>query len=257
MSYQLFLGQFTIGALDFTIGSTACQIAAGNYFMYGYTGESTDQFLEAIQAEIRAETSHTGATVAFNTSTERVTITLDSTDSITFDDTSMADILGFTSGSYSGASSYTAEQNPRYSWLPELANADKPHYMSAANFWVPSSQSIVQRSENGTTYPLAGERIYEASITYKYLSTSNVLTPTTGSVYSDFQQFWNDVIHEAQPFRLVFDKTTYAASSDYITGIVGAPDSKEIGSFQAFRERSIKPMMNMFNVNLTMFKYVQ
>lgn len=259
MSYAIYLGQFAIGAAskDFAIGATACAIATGNYYTSGYTSESTEQLCEAVQTKIRAiGATQDASTVSHSLTTNRVTITLETAAALTWTDTALGVCLGFSSASYSSATSFVAENPPRYTWMPTKALANYPLQGTKGGYLLsPRSTTIVGRSNDGTTYSVTGATVYDATLEYVLLPEADVITPTTGTTYRDFQQFWGDVIAAGKPCR-IFPDRTLKTSTDYDTVIFGSADNESIGMLDAWKSRHVASYNGLWTVSLPVMKKV-
>lgn len=251
---QELIGQVYVPSYDLTVNATAKATTAGTYFVRGYSAESTAQLLEHVEDLIQSV--YAGATVTYSSTTGLVTIALGTTGSITWDDTALRDILGFTAN-LSSVTEATATNPPKYIWRPSTQANRYPHELSAANFWVPSSDTIIDLAENGTTYALEGKNRYAAEIEWYYLAKAEVLTPTSGND-SSFQRFWLDVPAAGGAFRLVFDRTSYT-STGYVTAMLAPQSERRLGSFDAFRRinAATDPANAYWDLKLPLVKYVQ
>lgn len=251
-----FLGRFYISENldDFTIGATNLSLDNGYYYLAGYTGETTDQLCEHMQAVIRAGTTYTTATVTYSGSTGQVTINLGATDTITFDDNGLAAILGFSSTSLSGASSYSSDQVPQHVWRPTIGLSD--HYGEKSNVWAPRSTTRVLRSANGTTYSVVGNELFDVTLVWDILPKEDVIQPSTGTIYRDFETWFRDVVHEGQPFRFYSDRTLNS-QSDFKTGIFGSDDEDVIGSITGYTDRYTPDYNGHWSVTFPMMEFNQ
>lgn len=254
--YQQFLGRFSINTSNnnLTVAGTALTLTSGNYYLAGYTGESTDQLCEHLQAQIRTVAGHSGATVVYSGTTGQVTITLGATATISFTDAYLAYILGFSSATQSGADTYVSDQNPRYVWRPTIGASGHP--VNLINLWAPRSTTRVYRSPNGTTYSIEGDELNDALIEYSLLPDDDVVTPATGTVYRDLQQFFRDVVHAGQPMRVYPDRTVNT-SADYKTAIFGRDDQEIVGSFQDYIARWGSDYSGLWDISIPLMEYLQ
>ncbi|MCP4549514.1 MAG: hypothetical protein GY835_23915 [bacterium] len=263
MTYQHWLGLIDIAAdsKDFTVddggGVDAIALTPNSYFMMGYTGEGgalVDHMTTLIADEIA------GSTVTYSLVTGKVTLNFNgNTTAVVWTDTALRDLLGFT-GNLSGATSYVATNEARYCWRPSMPMLYPKHLTSAASFYAARSSTIVQRAPGGKTYSRAGSTVYDASVAYDLLPVAEVLTPTTGTVYADFEQWWLDVPAVGNRFRIVLDRTAYADTDDYVTCMFGDDDLEELGSFLDWAGRSETESISEYNglwgVQIPLMKYV-
>jgi len=262
--YQKFLGRFAItnDSKDFTLerkdgtpwGPTAAALTTGNYYLHGYTGESTDQLLEHLQDVIRnagAANKFTTATVTLDDSTGLVSINLGASGDIVWTDTDLRDLLGFEDTTTTGGSAYTGSDQARYLWRPSEPASMYPGTL--ATWWAPRSTSIAHRSEDGTTYQLKGSLIYDADIEYQNLPEADVVTGSA-TVWAALEKFWTDVAHEAQPMRCYPDRTANSAT-DYVTA-VWAGSGEGLGSWQDYRERQRATWNGLWTVRVPLWKQV-
>ena len=194
MSYQALLGKFSISTSSdtFNIGTDQLALDLNTYYIQGYTGETDDQLCQHMQNTIQAGNIGQGnANVTFHTSNGYIGIYLNAAQNITFVDSALGTILGFTSDS-SNATSHMADQQPRYVWWPDREPTDHPVDLNV--FWVPRSTSRVGRSKDGTTFSTEGVKLYDAYLEYMYLDKNISTTPATGTIYADFQQFFEVVL---------------------------------------------------------------
>jgi len=254
MAYQELLGRFYISSsLDnLSVGGNAISLTQGYYYLCGYTGEATNQLLEHLQAQIVAA-GYASATCTRSSSTGYVTIDIGSTATITWTDTALQTLMGFT-GTQSGASSYTGSQMPQHTWRPSETLTDYPG--NSTNIWTPRSSSSVGRARDGTTWGVVGHVVYDARVTWDLLPEADVVKPSTGTIGKDLESWFEDVIHETQPVRLITDRTSYASTDDYVTAVVGDEEQETLGSFEDFKGRYTDEYQGLWTVTLPLLKYV-
>jgi len=251
-TYQRFLGRFAIGnsSKDFDVGGNAVSLTTGYYYMHGYTGESTSQLLEHMQAVIRAiGGSYASATVSMSTSF-KVVINLTTTATITWTDTSLQSLLGFT-GSQTGASSYTATYYPRYTWTPSRTPSEFPNNLHA-NIWQPTSTTQIFVSPDGTTHTVPGSLIYAGDISYDFLTESETVKPAT-ALFQSYQEFFEDVWHAGERCRVILDRSSYSSTSHYITVVYGA---KTPGEFSRTSSKNLGTYNGLWRVTIPLRKYL-
>lgn len=257
MAYQQFFGKFTLGtsANDFAVGANAVSLTTGDYYISGATGE-TDDLCSHIQTKIRAiGATQDASTVAYSATTGKITITLETAATLTFTDTALATVLGFTSTSYSSGTTFTAERQPRYVWRPTRSAWDYPLNLTAATFWVPRSTSHVGRANDGTSWSVAGTTVYDAWLSYKCLTEAEVKTPSTGTTYADLQQFFVDVAAAGMPIRFYPDRTLNA-TTDIVTFAWGDDKAEELGSWLDYASQHTSTYRGLWDIDIPMMKYV-
>lgn len=246
-TYQQYLGRFWLAASTLDITSEPqITIPAGYYYTAGYTGETDRQLCEELQAQIRANTSYTSATVAYASSTGKITITIGTSVALTFGSTGLRDALGFT-GDSSAATSHTSDAVCRYVWRPSRAISDSQ--TDPLNFWQTKSTTIMGMSRDGTPWSVAGVKLKQAEIVYKLLPQADAVASSDASYYwSDFESFFNDVIHEGQPIRCYPDRSLNTAT-DYTTAVV-QPEAESLGMFSDLCKKSIASFLGLWDVTL-------
>lgn len=259
---QQFLGRFNLTSAekDFNIlnasGNWNIAVDTGLTFIKGYTGESATQLLEDMQVKIRAAHSSTNAAnVTLDDTTGLVTLSFQSNPhEVTWTDAGLATILGFNTGALTGAASYTGVRQPRYLWRPTLPASEYPLTLQGA--WMPRSTSRVYRSADGTCSGVGGNKIYEALVEFTALPEADVITPSTGTVYRDLQQFWEDVVSVPQSIRYQPDRTNWA-SNGVLSAMLGvdSDEGDEVGSFDDRATRTKKSYNGLWDVSLRLWKY--
>lgn len=254
MYYQQYLGKFSISSANnqFSVGGVGLTLTSGDYYTAGYSGESTDQLCEHMQAVIRAGTAHATATVEYSGTTGAVTITLDSSEALVFTDAPLAAILGFSSTSPGTSDTFTSDQTPRYVWRPSLGPSE--YSGNLLNWWSPRTTTRSYRSASGITFSNVGNLLYDAKISYSLLSVDEVRTPTTGTVYDDLEQWFKDVIHNGMPFRCYPDRTVNT-SSDYYTAMFGSDDTDIVDSFDKYCDKYSTDYNGLWDVALPMMEH--
>jgi hypothetical protein len=263
---QQYLGRVTIDddTKNFSVGAFAITLTTGNYYVTGYSGEATAQLVEHMQAQIRAaDATLNASTVEYDkdaiTGVGPVVMSLDGSGgpvvaTITWTDSALQTLLGFT-GTQSGASTYTATNQPRGCWRPTLGWAEYP--LNATKFWTPRSTSFAGASKDGTTYSTEGTLVNEAPmVRYENLPEADVITPGTGTIQRDLQEFWKQIAHKGQPIR-IFPNRTLNASDSYHTGLlVPFEEDEHLGSFTDFVGRRIRAYNGLWDVQLRFKEYV-
>lgn len=255
-TYQQWLGRFAVGATNdsFSIGANAFTLTAGNYYLAGYTSESTNQLCEHITATIVG--TYANAAVTYSATTGLVTFKIANSGSyaITWTDTALQTLLGFT-GTQSGAATYTATMEPQHVWRPNRGLAGRP--VGEANFWAPRSTTIIGCSKDGSTYGVRGNLLYDAEIAYVMLAESRVTTPATTGTVTDLQSFYEDVVHQGQPIRIYPDRSL-SASTSFVTALVSTGKEDEpVPAWSDFAARHIANYSGLWDVTLPLVKWVE
>ena len=253
---QQYLGRFYIGVNRnaFSIGASVLTIPAGWYYLCGYSGESAPQLCETMQAQIRSiGAGQSEAVVAFNTNIGRVGIFLETAAALTFDDSELGALLGYSESAYGSAYTFVSEAQPRYVWRPTEGLVDYPGDL--ATWWSKSSTTLGIRAPAGTTYTVKGNLLYDGAFSYELLPLADVIS-TSATEHVSFEQFWVDVIHEGQPIRCYHDRTLATAAS-IATGIcLGGGEEDGMGSFTKWARRHVSTWDGLWSIDFAMAKWV-
>ena len=252
--YQEFLGRFPIGATtdSFSIGTNAITLTAGNYYCNGYTGESTEQLCEHMQARIRAATGgYTSATVTRSQTTGLVTIaTGGAAAAITWTDTALQTLLGFR-GTQSSATSHTATYHPRYVWRP----TDPPMEADTTpeELFSPVATSKVYRAQDGSMCSVDGVTVLQdcRRLAYQSLPQGDVIRNVAAPTYCSLQEFWEDVIARGRPMRVYPDRSVNANAACFTTAVYGA---EQPGAFVDTVGKTSAPYLGYWRVDLPLWK---
>ncbi len=252
--YQRYLGRFQIGAdtKDFSVGGNAVSLTAGWYFMSGFTGEGDDNLVEHMQVVIRAiGAPYAAATVTQSATTGKITIALGAAGDIVWTDSDLGVLLGFESAT-TGGSSYTADHEARYCWWPSKGPSDYPG--DIARWWTVRSTSLPYRSADGTTYTTVGNKLYDGTFSYTNLTKEDVIAVDDVD-WGRLEHFFSDVIHAGQRFR-VFPDRSLNGGADYVTAMWAGEPDEAIGSFREFTDRHVNAYNGLWDVDLSMNKYI-
>jgi hypothetical protein len=254
---QAYYGQFSVNALTMAVGNVPnVNIAAGDYFSDGYTGEGTTQFAAAMQAGIRTIPTQTSANVTCPPSTGKFVIALTAASNISFLTDRLANIAGFSNGLVQpSTATHTAPSQARYVWRPSRAPSGHP--VGIKDPLIPRSSTIYGRAPDGTTFSVVGSLAYDGYMEYHSLPAADVITPDSGTIYVDAQQWFKDVAHEGRPFRLIVNRSQYAATTDYTTCVWHEDgEDGEVGSFGAAVRRHFQSHNGLWAVRLPLAKKV-
>ena len=265
MAIQEFLGRFYYAAAsdgkDIVIdGTYDVNLNSGYRYITGYSGESSLQLCEHIETVIQAigALGEGSMTVDYDFVDNRIEFGWAGSHSMVIC-ASLATILGMAT-SQSSAQSHAGTRQPRYVWIPDQG-ADY-HDVDYNQFWSEESQTLMARSASGVTYSVAGTMLYSNELTYSLLPRAKVITPTTGTAYADFQQFYTDVLHAGQPVRVIKDTTSISEyqSTNYVTAMVmerGGFGPSQLPSFNDFANRHIKNYQNLWDVKIPLVKHIE
>jgi hypothetical protein len=246
-------GQFTIGTANdsFGMNSQTAALTAGTYYICGDDSESNG-LINDLQTQLRKFTGQASANVTY--ASGAVLIVLAADGNITFDDTALAPILGFGSTALSADGRHQSDQIPQHVWRPTKGLSGHP--VDINTFWSPRSSTIVGRSIDGTTWSREGTTVYDAVIKLSLLPAADVVTPGTGTVYRDLQQFFEDVAAKGMPCRIYHDRGTTTNSDYWSEGLWGDEDDDELGGFDDFARRRLSRWQALWNVEIPWLKKV-
>jgi len=262
MANQLFIGKLEITAdeQNFSIndggGAQALALTTGNYYLFGYSGESSNQLCEHMQALIQAlGGNYAGMTVAYDTDTNAITIDCDgTTTSITWTDTSLRDLLGFSSN-LSGATSYTATYAPRYLWRPSRALSDYPTSLASPGPLASNSTTRVFRSNDGTLRSVEGHELWDGQFLYELLDKSEIKEAEADHKEA-LETFWSDVIAKGRQIRFFRDRTSLTASTDFVACKWAPLKDGTMGKFSDFAKRFDPGYDGDWNIQFELWKDV-
>ena len=246
-------GQFTIGTSNdsFGMASQTAALTAGTYYVAGDDSESNG-LIDDLQTQLRKFTGHGNANVTYSSGV--VTIACNVAANITFDDTDIAGILGFDDAELASLATHTGTRVPRHVWRPSRGLSGHP--VDINTFWSPRSSTVAGRSVDGTTWTREGSTVYDAEIEFKLLPAAEVCTPGTGTIYSDLQQFYEDVACKGMTIRIYHDRDSTASSAYWDEGIWGSEDDDELGAFTDFADRHFRKWQAYWGVKIPLMKKV-
>ena len=263
MPSQQLLGRFSIGAdradfaFDDLVGnSRTATLTSGKYFIAGYTSESAEQLVEHIQTNMQAETGFGAATCTYDAGTGLVTFEFAvNPTTLTFTDAALGTLLGFT-GVQSGAAQYVGTTQARHVWRPQ--EQITRYSLLRATGYEPVSSSVVTVAPDGTSYSTAGSTRYEAvdePLLWNTLPEADGPTPTSGTIYLDFEQFFKDVVGAGEQIRYYHDRSNNTAT-DYVTILAVASEGpgKPIGRLSSFMARTDEAFDGLWDVTLPIVK---
>ena len=256
--YQEYFGQFYLDSArnDFSVtrGTKTNAITLTNalYFMAPYDAE-TNANTATLTNHIAWKIEGASGALAkcncyFNHSDGLIRITMNGSHNITWTDSGLQGLLGFT-GSQINANAYTATRSPRYTWRPAVTATSYPTRIET--FWNPKTTTRYVRSKDGSTHSVGGNLLYDATITYQFLSDAQTLK---GSVenYQSFQTFYEDVVQAGMPIRVYPDRN-YTNSSSYVTACWGEEEPK---SFVEFAKRGTDRYLGFWTLAIPLWKWI-
>ena len=253
MPLQELSGRFYITASNdtYAIGADAFNVVSGYYYTSGYAGESEQQLCEKIQAQIRTIGTQTSANVNYYAN-GRIVIALTAAANLVFYDTPLADIMGMNT-IYASAAKHQGYRKPQYTWRPSRSLSHYP--LSINTIWAPESTSIYGRSKDGSSWSVKGNLLHSGILRWTCLLEDEIITPRSGTNYAEYQQWWTNVIHAGQPFRIIPDRTAYAASNSYVEAMY-AGEGESIGGFLDLVGRHIREWNGLWDVEIPIMKKI-
>ncbi len=256
--YQEYVGKITIDSSNqnFTLGADAVTIPAGDYYTRGYSGESDDQLVEEIDAQLKNINANYSAT--YSTTTGLITFDYNgASKAITWDDADLQTILGFT-GTQSSATSHTTTNSPKGIWRPSRSFSNLPTTTSAGSLLGLNSNTRYDIASDGSVYTTEGIFRYHGTYKYDVLSSSEVLD-SSGN-WSDWNTFYNmlySVIHRGMPCRVFPDRSQNTSTSFKQVKILppnaGIGSSGTVGEFRKWVERFVEEWNGVWSVEFSMW----
>ena len=219
-----FSGGFTLTLFHTTNGTD-------EYFIRGYTGEAIAtgrlgaQLVEEIQARVRVFGGGTYAAFVCTVSDAGiVTMTGGATFTVTWTDTALRDILGFT-GNLSGASTYTAPNQHRYGWYPDSPISERDGDERQAG--VRTSDTQVMRAPGGQVNTITFAEFVDRTFSLGWIAKERAMavptdTQTTAARVKNrsYEEFWQQVGKPGRRFRWYPDATLQVGD---VVDAAGAP----------------------------------
>ena len=190
--------------------------ATDEYFIRAHTGEAIAtgrlgaQLVEEIQARVRLFAGFS----AFNCTVSDagiVNMNRGSTFTVTWTDTALRDILGFT-GNLSGASTYTAPNQHRYGWYPDSPISERDGDERQAG--VRTSDTQVMRAPGGQVNTITFAEFVDRTFSLGWIAKERAMavptdTQTTAARVKNrsYEEFWQQVGKPGRRFRWYPDAT--------------------------------------------------
>lgn len=197
------------GSKDVTFGGTAVQVTTGSYFVRGYTAEG-GQLVDAVQTAMTAAgLASASATISDD---GFVTLSASGAFTVTWTNTTLRDILGFT-GNLTSATSHTATEQAKYTWHPNTGPATMTGH--------PDTAGEIESDAAHTVAPsgiVLATKYYERTkreFDFRWLEDEYVW-PVGSVTNRDYYAFWSSILSMGTRFRYFPDRTANA-STDYYT----------------------------------------
>jgi hypothetical protein len=246
-----FRAQFAITSLldDFSVGASILSLTTGSYYLAGETSATTD-LLPHLQAVIRASGASQDSTNVSYLSNGSVSINLETAATVTFNDSGLASILGFSSASQASALIHVSDRTSRYCWRPTRRPTSVAFDLNT--LWETESTPVCSWGTDGTSYSVQGKKRYRTEIEFGLLPESVCITPSTGTRYQDFQQFYEDVVHVGKPLRYYPDRDV----NFYHVCMIGNPTEEVVPTARDIIERHVTSYNGLWNLRIPMYKKV-
>jgi hypothetical protein len=98
--------------------------------------------------------------------------------------------------------------------------------------------------------------MYEGRVSYVLLPVADVRVPSTGSINSELETFFSDVLTVPMPVR-IFPDRTIVTSSGYVTGLFKPSDEEQFGNLTNYVRRSQPSYDALWDVDLAFIKHVE
>lgn len=207
-----------IAAMNDGGGADNITIPVGNYFLNSVgNGGATRSFLAelAFQMESSMGAGSSSCTVddGSDTSLGKVTISRSSAFSITWNSTTLRDLLGFT-GNLGSASSHLSTNHAKYLFLP---NCGRSGVLSPqASDGAIEADYTLSMGTDGTPYALSYSKRYRDTLEFRTLKGSKTWISLDVTTNEALEQFYSDVISNALRLRFHKDRSDDATYRTWI-----------------------------------------
>lgn len=174
-------------------------IDAGDYYLSTAAAGGVFSIFQRFSTRLDFQGAGTYS-VTLDTTTRRVTIS--ATGVANFDivwaaSSGLRDVLGFTQGDLFGASSYTADSEPRGAWFPEAC----PMSLGYTKHWRGWHEADLHQAESpaGHVFSLEGERKIVADLTFEAVKGCRTWIYQEENNFESFERFWLDYIYGEGP----------------------------------------------------------
>jgi hypothetical protein len=258
---QTWLGRFAIGTDndtftvdDVTYALETVTIASGKYFADGYTAEGANSLVVAINAAFDSTTNYKDASIAFDYTTGKFTLTFIRSTTLAFTDSALQTLLGMTDADIASPDTvFTHSNEAQYVWRPNRSLFDHP--VDISSVVAPRSNTFVHVAKDGTTTSAVGSLLYGGTLKYTMLSEARAIIPSTGSVNREFEQFFKDVVHNGEHVR-IFPDDTATTSSDYETVVIIGEEGGMVGTWGDFAGRHVANYNGLWDIEVPVRKVV-
>lgn len=226
-------GGWDMALTDASGGPTTCTLPAGEYY-HSSVGSLSDDLAAAIAAAANAVMTQTWTcTISAGASgTGKYTIGCDgATCTVTFTDTELRDLLGYT-GNLSASTSYTSTNQAQGIWLPGY-----PFQTPGGGAFpgkIKSDQQTAMTS-SGHTFSVMGRKMRVKQITWPMEARAKVLAVAETTTNASFETFLIDGIYgeaawgtSAGPIRFYADETDDATYLSYYVHGLEEWDPREL-----------------------------
>lgn len=275
--YAALMGRFYVSSFeldlwdDFAEEYVATSTLSGWYYIDDYAG--SESFIGDLQTAIRSWSGESPSVTQSNVyyyANGFISIDLgpDQTN-IKLDSTAEQDILGSSAQALGNAATFNMDKRTRYVWRPSRKCSypmQKTQASSDDLFFSPNSRTIIGRTNDGTTFSVEGNMVYDSYLTFVNLPTADVLRPATGGYLAEtdntdtgpsFERFWLDVISKGQPVRIFMDRDDVYLTSNYSECIVGEENQEALGSFLDYTSRHLRNYQGLWDVELRLMKAIE
>lgn len=195
-------------AMTVTIAGSARTIAAGDYYLHGPT--SGLSLLTAFETQMTG--AGVGSAAAYLTKAGKVRLTGSGTFTITWTNTTLRDLLGFT-GNLSGASSYVAPNYSKLWWSAGYdGNPDTPYGVEA--MVMPDTAITTSRDGSATLFTTNNSQQHNAW-SWDVVPISKVWT--TAEAGGEYKAWWDTVGRAGKRFYLWPDVDEDSGSTTQVT----------------------------------------
>lgn len=202
-------------------------ITQGDYFIQEYSGEGANGLVEHMQAAVRA-LGPVGDLDDFTvtlSATGFITLSNTGNFDITWTDAELQNILGFT-GNLTGASTYTATNQPKYCWYPNVGPVSLLSHTHEDG--VISSDAMVTRAPSGRVTHTRYHTFTDQELRFRFLESQYVFPIGLGGttiLNRDYETWWTNT--GGARFRYYPDRTLTTSLSG------GAPHEYVMGPLMA------------------------
>ena len=214
-------GGWDVALTDQDAGPTTVTIPAGTYY-HSSAGSEAEGFADTFATLANAAMGQTwvSSVAAGEAGTGKYTLSCGgSTCTVTFTDTEVRDLMGFT-GNLTGSTSYTSSAQAEGLWLPEYPYQSLNGGPSWNGWWETDQKSVENAA--GYSFSVIGQKKRINSVTWPIASRAKCWVANEGTANESFEQFLLDGIWagaawgtSAGPIRFHGDADTDATFATY------------------------------------------